>query len=178
MSRASALLFLKRAIVLRTAGIKIGSAPYSKMNKAHLVVSQNFVFQNRASRSCKAHLHVSQNFVFRIVHAPYRWSLTGLFAMQTKNAGADEKTKLLPTSSRVMPIKGFHRNPPQWAEGMPVLLAYHVQEPPGQVNPASRALRVLDRPPVPLVLVIQQAMPPGNRAQPGHGSQWRSDSPC
>ena len=94
------------------------------MNKAHLVVSQNFVFQNRASRSCKAHLHVSQNFVFRIVHAPYRWSLTGLFAMQTKNAGADEKTKLLPTSSRVMPIKGFHKNPPQWAEGMPVLLAY------------------------------------------------------
>ena len=94
------------------------------MNKAHLVVSQNFVFQNRASRSCKAHLHVSQNFVFRIVHAPCRWSLTGLFAMQTKNAGADEKTKLLPTSSRVMPIKGSCKLPPQWAEGMPVLLAY------------------------------------------------------
>ena len=100
VSRASALLFfLKRAIVLRTQGLKLGSAPYSKMNKAHLVVSQNFVFQNRASRSCKAHLHVSQNFVFRIVHAPCRWSLAGLFAMQTKNAGADEKTKLLPTST-------------------------------------------------------------------------------
>ena len=27
------------------------------MNKAHLVVSQNFVFQNRASRSTRAHLH-------------------------------------------------------------------------------------------------------------------------
>ena len=117
-----------------------------KTRNAHLVVSQNFVFQNRASRSCKAHLHVSQNFVFRIVHAPCRWSLAGLFAMQTKNAGADEKTKLLPTSSRVMPIKGFRRNPPQWAEGHACFVS--VPRPaPLSNQPAAQALRELDNSP-------------------------------
>ena len=122
MSRASALLFFKARDSFKNAGIKIRSAPYSKMNKAHLVVSQNFVFQNRASRSCKAHLHVSQNFVFRIVHAPYRWSLRDCLPCKQKNAGADEKNEAAADLNRGLPIKGFRRNPPQWAEGMPVLL--------------------------------------------------------
>ena len=59
------------------------------MNKAHLVVSQNFVFRNRASRSTRAHLHT----FCRRCQRPLWWSLTGLFAMQTKNVGADEKNE-------------------------------------------------------------------------------------
>ena len=113
------------------------------MNKAHLVVSQNFVFQNRASRSCKAHLHVSQNFVFRIVHAPYRWSLTGLFAMQTKTPAPTKKTKLLPTSTAGLPIKGSCKLPPQWAEGHACFVS--VPRPvPLSNQPATQALRELD----------------------------------
>ena len=44
--------------------------------------------------------------------------------MQTKTPAPTKKTKLRPTSSRVMPIKGSCKLPPQWAKGMPVLLAY------------------------------------------------------
>ena len=71
------------------------------------------------------------------------WSLTGLFAMQTKNVGADEKRSCCRPQHVVLPIKGFHRNPPQWVEGMPVFVS--VPRPvPLSNQPATQALRELD----------------------------------
>ena len=138
------------------------------------MVSQNFVFQNRASRSCKAHLHVSQNFVFRTVHAPYRWSLAGLFAMQTKTPAPTKKRSYCRPQPQGLPIKGSCKLPPQWAEGMPVFVSVPRPGPLSNQPAKAGASRIGQFPPVG-VFFIQQAMPPGNRAQLDHGSQWRSD---
>lgn len=86
------------------------------MNKAHLVVSQNFVFQNRASRPTRAQgrTYTPCPMVFS---ASLWWSLTGLFAMQTKNAGADEKNEAAADlNTWCCPLKDFteiHLNGPR-----------------------------------------------------------------
>ena len=89
------------------------------MNKAHLVVSQNFVFQNRVFRGPQGRTYTPSAEGASVLW----WSLTGLFAMQTKNVGADEKRSCCRPQHVVLPIKGFHRNPPQWVEGMPVFVS-------------------------------------------------------
>lgn len=110
------------------------------MNKAHLVVSQNFVFQNRASRSTRAHLHTIFNGVQRVlVVVP-----DGIVCHANKKRRRRRKKRSCCRPQHVvLPIKGFHRNPPQWAEGMPVLLAY-LDRYPCPINPLKRALRELD----------------------------------
>ena len=141
------------------------------MNKAHLVVSQNFVFQNRASRSTRAHLHT---FCRRCQRVPVVVPDGIVCHANKKRRRRRKKRSCCRPQHVVLPIKGFHRNPPQWVEGMPVFVS--VPRPvPLSNQPATQALRELDNSLRSGLFFIQQAMPPGNRAQPGHGSQWRSD---
>ena len=140
------------------------------MNKAHLVVSQNFVFRNRASRSTRAHLHT---FCRRCQRVPVVVPDGIVCHANKKRRRRRKKRSCCRPQHVVLPIKGFHRNPPQWVEGMPVFVS--VPRPvPLSNQPATQALRRWTIPSGRGVF-HQQAMPPGNRAQPGHGSQWRSD---
>ena len=140
------------------------------MNKAHVGVSQNFVFRNRASRSTRAHLHTFCRRCQRVLW----WSLTGLFAMQTKNVGADEKNEAAADlNTWCCPLKDFTEIHLNGSRACLFLLAY-LDRYPCPINLLRRRCAGGQFPPVG-VFFIQQAMPPGNRAQPGHGSQWRSD---
>ena len=90
------------------------------MNKAHLVVSQNFVFQNRASRSTRAHLHT---FCRRCQRVPVVVPDGIVCHANKKRRRRRKKRSCCRPQHVVLPIKGFHRNPPQWVEGMPVFVS-------------------------------------------------------